>query len=66
MIWKDAGFYMILFLAGLQTIDRTLIEAAKLDGAGQVAILRFIVLPQIAPMTFFIILIALINSSRDL
>ncbi len=64
MIWKDAGFYMILFLAGLQTMDRTLIEAAKLDGAGRVAILRFIVLPQIAPMTFFIILIALINSSK--
>ena len=64
MVWKDTGFYMVLFLAGLQTIDRTLIEAAKLDGANRFAIVWDIILPQLAPMTFFVLLIAMINSAK--
>ncbi len=64
-IWRDAGFYMILFLAALQTVDRSLIEAARMDGAGRYVILRHVILPQIAPMSFFVILIAIINSARN-
>lgn len=63
-VWKDAGFYMILFVAALQSVDLNLIEAAKVEGARQSQILRHVILPQIAPMTFFVILIALINSAR--
>lgn len=63
-VWKDAGFYMILFVAALQSVNTTLIEAARVEGAGRWQILRHVILPQIAPMTFFVILIALINSAR--
>ena len=46
-IWRFSGFHIILFYAGLQSIPKELYEAAKIDGAGEIAQFRFIVVPGI-------------------
>lgn len=61
-VWKDLGFVVVLFLAGLQAIPQEYYEAASLDGAGRVGQLRAITLPLLAPTTFFVTIISLINS----
>jgi multiple sugar transport system permease protein len=61
-IWKDLGFVVVIFLAGLQAIPNDYYEAAGLDGAGRFAQLRYITLPLLAPTTFFVTIISLINS----
>jgi len=50
IVWKYFGFHMMLYIAGLQGIDRTLYEAAEIDGAGALDRFRFITLPQLSPM----------------
>jgi multiple sugar transport system permease protein len=61
-VWKDTGFFMIMFLAGLQNIPEIYYEAAKIDGAGSVARFFRITLPLLTPTAFFAMIIALINS----
>ena len=61
-VWKDLGFVLVLFLAGLQAIPLDYGEAAALDGAGRIAQFRHITLPLLAPTTFFVLIISLINS----
>jgi multiple sugar transport system permease protein len=61
-VWKDLGFVVVLFLAGLQAIPGDYYEAASLDGAGRWQQLRAITLPLLAPTTFFVTIISLINS----
>lgn len=61
-VWKDTGFVMLLFLAGLQAIPRDYLEAARVDGAGRVQAFRKITLPLLTPTTFLVLVILLINS----
>jgi len=61
-VWKDAGFVMLLFLAGLQAIPDSYREAAFVDGAGRVAAFRRITLPLLSPTVFLVSVILLINS----
>ncbi len=61
-IWKDIGFVAVMFLAGLQGIDESYYEAAKIDGARGPQRLRYITLPLLTPTTFFALIISLINS----
>lgn len=63
-VWKDCGFYMLLLLAGLQTVDPTYHEAAKIDGAG--ALKRFwqITVPLISRSIFFVLILALVRSTQ--
>jgi len=60
-VWKNAGYYMLFYLAGLQAIPSDLGEAAKLDGASAWQRLRYVTLPLLAPTTGFVAVIALIN-----
>ncbi len=53
-IWKSMGYYMILYLSGLQAIPRELYEAAKVDGANAFQRFKNITLPMLAPTTFFV------------
>jgi len=46
-LWKNAGFSMVIYLAALQSISADMIEAAKIDGAGRLQLLRSIILPSI-------------------
>ncbi|MEM5475507.1 sugar ABC transporter permease [Pacificibacter sp. AS14] len=63
-IWKDVGFYMILLLAGLQTIDPTLYQAARVDGAGPIARFRKVTVPLLTRSLFFVLIIALVRSTQ--
>lgn len=60
--WWRLGYYMVIFLAGLQNVPATYYEAAKIDGAGNVRQFLHITLPLISPTTFFITIIAIIHS----
>lgn len=60
--WKDLGFVMVIFLAGLQAIPTDYYEAAAIDGAGRWARFRNVTLPLLTPATFFVVIISLINS----
>jgi multiple sugar transport system permease protein len=53
-VWKNFGFNMLVFLAGLQAIPERLFEAARLDGAGRWQELRYVTLPMLAPTFVFV------------
>jgi len=63
-IWKYVGYDMVIFLAGLQGIPAGLYEAAEMDGGGRWAKFRFVTWPLLAPTTFFILVISIINRFR--
>ncbi|MEP9368854.1 sugar ABC transporter permease [Xanthobacter sp. VNH20] len=63
-VWKEAGFFMIFYLAALQTISPDLKEAALVEGAGRLTYLRRVLLPLLMPTTAFIFINALINSVK--
>ncbi len=60
-IWKESGFFMIFYLAGLQSIPKMYQEAAILEGAGAIAMFRKITFPLLGPTTMFVTINALIN-----
>lgn len=63
-VWKNMGYYMIIFLAGLQGINPELHEAAGLDGANKWQQFRNVTLPQLAPTTFFVTIMLVIQSFK--
>lgn len=60
-IWRDVGFYMVIFLAGLQTIPRIYYEAAAIDGAGTWKMFRHVTLPLLNPTIVLSTVIGVIN-----
>ncbi|WP_435827450.1 carbohydrate ABC transporter permease, partial [Actinoplanes philippinensis] len=62
--WRYMGYYMLLFLAGLQTIPGQLYEAAKVDGASAWQRFRAVTLPGLRPTTFFITVLLTIESFK--
>lgn len=60
-VWKNMGYYMVIYLAGLQGINAELYEAAGLDGCNSLQKFRFITWPQLQPTTFFVTIILTIN-----
>jgi multiple sugar transport system permease protein len=63
-IWKNAGYYMIIYLAALQGIPRELYEAAKIDGASPWQVFRKITLPLLTPATFFVTMMLTISGFK--
>jgi multiple sugar transport system permease protein len=61
-VWKNVGFYAMVFLAGLHNIPAHFYEAAKVDGANEGQLFRHITLPLLTPTIFFAMVIALINA----
>ena len=61
-VWKDTGFFMIMFLSGLQNIPQIYYDAARIDGAGSWRSFFRITLPLLTPTAFFAMVMALINS----
>lgn len=64
--WKNVGFFMLFFLAGLQNLDRSVIEAAKMDGAGGLRMLGRMILPLIRRQTVFVTSIAFIGAFQTI
>ena len=63
-IWKEAGFFMIFYLAALQQLSPDLEEAAAIEGAGRWYIFRRITFPLLMPTTLFVAINAVINSFK--
>jgi len=59
--WKNLGYYVVIFLAGLQSIPKTLYEAARIDGAGPVQIFFRITLPMLNPAMLLVLVMSTIN-----
>ncbi|WP_019260675.1 carbohydrate ABC transporter permease [Gardnerella greenwoodii] len=64
-VWKNLGFNIILYLTALQSLSKSTYEAASLDGATSWQQLRYITVPLLRPMTFFVVVQALISSFQS-
>jgi multiple sugar transport system permease protein len=63
-VWKNMGYYMVIYLAGLQGVNPELYEAASLDGASGLQRFRHVTIPQLAATTFFIVMMLIISSFK--
>jgi multiple sugar transport system permease protein len=63
-IWKGVGYYAVFYLAALQDVPETLIEAARIDGASSTRCFFHITLPQIAPVSVFVVIMAVIGALK--
>jgi len=63
-VWRDVGYFMVIFLAGLQNIDRSYYEAAEIDGASPWQRFRHVTWPLLSPTTFFILIISMIAAFK--
>jgi multiple sugar transport system permease protein len=63
-VWKNMGYYMVIYLAGLQGVNAELYEAAGLDGASNWQQFIHVTVPQLAPTTFFILMMLIISSFK--
>ncbi len=61
-LWSGTGFCVVVYLAALQDVPPSLVEAARLDGAGTWRVLRHVTLPAVTPVTAFLVLWQLITS----
>ncbi len=62
VVWKYFGFHMMLFIAALQGLDQSQVEAARLDGASRAQLLRFVVLPSLYPTIRLSVFFAIVGS----
>lgn len=60
--WKSFGLAMLIYLAGLQSLPENYFEAAHIDGANRLQIIRYITWPLLRPVTFYLIVIGVITS----
>lgn len=63
-VWQAAGFQMLLFLAGLQNVDVSVQDAARVDGANRLQVFWHVTLPLLSPVTFFVLIVSMIASSQ--
>ena len=63
-IWKDLGYYMIIYLAALQAVPRELVEAAAIDGASRLRSIWHVTIPSLRPVTYFVASYATIQAMQ--
>ncbi len=63
-IWKDLGYYMIIYLAALQAVPHELVEASAIDGANRWRSIWHVTLPNLRPVIYFVASIATINAMQ--
>ena len=61
-VWSTLGYYMVLWLAGLQGVPAELYDAAKIDGAGPWGLFRHVTWPMLRPTTIFIVMVSTIGA----
>lgn len=64
MIWRNVGYYMLIYLAGLQSIPGDLYDAAKTDGASWLSRHLHVTLPLVGPSTLFVFVVSIIQSFK--
>lgn len=63
-IWKRVGFYMIIYLAGLQVVPKDLIDSAKIDGANAFRVVWHVYLPQIRPIIAVVLVLGTLDAVK--
>ncbi len=63
-VWREAGYLMVFFLSGIQSISQDVLEAAAIDGATGWKTFRYVTLPLLAPTTLFVSTVAFTNSFK--
>ncbi|PDT02285.1 ABC transporter permease [Rhizobium chutanense] len=63
-LWQTVGFSMVLFLAGLQNVSQTLVEAARIDGASRWAVFKHVTLPALRPTITIVLVLSIISSLK--
>ncbi len=63
-VWQTVGFSLVLFLAGLQNVSQTLVEASQIDGAGRFQVFRYVTLPALRPSITIVLILSIINSLK--
>ena len=63
--WRQVGYVMVLYLAGLKNLDPTYIDAGLVDGANRWQLFRHVILPLLAPVTTIVFVISVIDSLRS-
>lgn len=63
-VWQTVGFSMVLFLAGLQSVSQTLVEAARIDGASRFGVFRYVTVPALRPTITIVVILSVINSLK--
>lgn len=61
-VWQELGFFVVIFMAGLQQIPREFHEAARLDGAGGLQLLRHVTLPLLRPAMILVMVVSLVHA----
>lgn len=64
-VWKNMGYYMVVYLAALQGVSGELYEAASLDGAGKWGQFLHITWPSVTPTTFFILMMLMVTTFKS-
>jgi multiple sugar transport system permease protein len=63
-LWKNMGYVMVLFMAGLSSINRVYYDAAKVDGAGTLRLFRHITVPLLRPTFVFVLITGMIDAMK--
>src|SRR5215831_10163304 len=64
-VWKQVSYNFLFFLAGLQSIPKSLLEAAAIDGAGPLKRFMTIVFPLLSPTTFFLLVVNIVDAATS-
>ena len=64
-LWPQTAYCMIIYLAGLAGVDREVVEAARMDGAKGWRMLRHVILPQLRPATFIVVVVTIVGALRS-
>lgn len=63
-VWASTGFYMLIFIGGIENIEQSLYEAATIDGANDRQQFWYITLPQLRPITFLVVILSSIEAFK--
>jgi ABC-type sugar transport system permease subunit len=63
-VWKNVGYFMVIFLAALQSVPAELYEAAALDGANRLRQMWHVAIPSVRPVIYFVVTISMITSAQ--
>lgn len=63
-LWKNTGYTIVLWLAGMKNVSISLLEAAKVDGASGIQSIRYVILPELKPVFYTITILSFLNSFK--
>lgn len=65
-IWGGVGNYMVYFIAGIQQVSQDAIESARIDGAGRLKTIWYIIIPMLGPILKIILMLAITSAFHDI